>query len=320
MIKPPHPLEETARLMSLHSLRILDTVPEERFDRITRMAQRLFGIDICLISLVDSHRQWFKSRQGLDACETGREISFCGHAILDDRVFIVGDAATDPRFADNPLVTGEPHIRFYAGCPIRGPMNHRVGTLCLIDSQPRGLSVDEQETLRDFAAMVEDELAMVARSTIDELTGVSNRRGFNNLARHVLSLCRRTDTSAEIAFFDLDGFKAVNDEHGHEAGDRLLKLFAELLTKCFRSADVVARLGGDEFAVFMAGSDGESKAALKRLEQLAEANCGEFCGTLAWSVGRVRLDPERHTTIESLLSDADARMYEDKLRRRAAAG
>lgn len=106
MLEPPVPLDETTRLMSLHSLRILDTEPEERFDRITRMAQRLFKVEICLVSLVDSERQWFKSKQGLDACETPRSISFCGHAILHDDLFLITNATEDERFADNPLVTG----------------------------------------------------------------------------------------------------------------------------------------------------------------------------------------------------------------------
>lgn len=112
MQEPPVPLDETVRLMSLHSLRVLDSAPEERFDRVTRMAKRLFDVDICLVSLVDSGRQWFKSKQGLDACETSREVSFCGHAILHEQAFVVEDAHVDERFADNPLVTGDPSVRF----------------------------------------------------------------------------------------------------------------------------------------------------------------------------------------------------------------
>ena len=318
MLKPPLPLDETQRLISLHSLRILDTPSEERFDRITRMAQRVFGVDICLISLVDSNRQWFKSKQGLEACETSREISFCGHAILTEEVFVVRDTHTDERFHDNPLVTGNPDIRFYAGCPIHGPGGQRIGTLCLIHPEPREFSDDDDATLRDFGAMVDDELAVAAQVTVDELTQVANRRGFQLVASHMLSLCRRTGTDAELAFFDLDGFKSVNDTHGHNAGDDLLKYFAGLLLKCFRTADVVARLGGDEFVVLMAGSKNAAQTAVERLAKMAdEADC-EIRQKLAWSVGCIQLDPERHDTIEALLADADGRMYEDKVRRRAA--
>ena len=237
-------------------------------------------------------------------------------SILDNEVFIVGDAANDPRFADNPLVTGEPKIRFYAGCPIRGPMGHRIGTLCVIDPEPRGMSVEEQATLRDLAAMVEDEVALLATSTVDDLTQVSNRRGFNTVAKHMLALCRRVGTPAEVVFFDLDDFKQTNDILGHKAGDKLLKHFAMLLTKCFRAADVVARLGGDEFAVFMAGSEISSDAALDRLRKVAEDSRNQIQGRLSWSVGRVAFDPDRHTTIESLVADADRVMYEDKISKR----
>lgn len=316
MLEPPLPLDETARLLSLQSLHILDTEPEKRFDRITRMAQRSFGVEICLVSLVDSNRQWFKSRQGLDACETTRDISFCGHAILNEEVLVVEDAANDDRFHDNPLVTSEPNIRFYAGCPLHGPLGHRIGTLCLIDSAPRGLSAEDIEMLRDYAHLVENELGLVAQAAVDELTGLTNRRGFHTVAEHMLSLCRRTDTPAELLFFDLDGLKEVNDQCGHEIGDALIRDFATALVKCFRTADVVGRIGGDEFVVLMAGSDLGSESALVRLKVRAEQESVPCVQPLKWSVGRVVYDSKRHDTIEGLIADADARMYENKLARR----
>jgi len=314
MLKPPVPLDETARLMSLQSLRLLDTPSEERFDRITRMAQRLFEVQTCLISLVDNDRQWFKSKQGLDACETSREISFCGHAILNDQVFVVGDASKDPRFSDNPLVTDEPFIRFYAGCPIRGPGGHHIGTLCIIDGQARGLSLDDQGALRDLGAMVEDELKLMSEITRDELTQIANRRGFNVIAGQMLSLCRRTGANAELLFFDLNGFKQVNDSLGHKAGDSLLRHFAKILMKCFRTADVVARIGGDEFVVLLTATDGTSNKAMARLEEIAGKERCKVLQNLAWSVGKIKFDPKRHRTVDDLLADADSRMYEDKAR------
>lgn len=316
MLKPPLPLDETARLMSLHSLRILDTPDEGRYDRITRMARRYFDVETCLISLVDSQRQWFKSKQGLKACETAREISFCGHAILEEKVFVVNDASRDVRFADNPLVTEAPSIRFYAGCPIHSADGYRIGTLCLIDPAPRDFSTEDEETLRDLASMVEDELKISSQVTVDDLTQVANRRGFHLIANHMLSFCARTDTAIELVFFDLDGFKDINDSYGHAAGDELLQHFAKLLVKCFRNADVIGRLGGDEFVVLMAGSRGASDAGVVRLQELAAATDCEIKLKLAWSVGRIQFDPERHTTIESLIADADTRMYDDKLRKR----
>ena len=112
MIAAPLPDDENARLSTLRVLRVLDTDPEERFDRLTRMARRLFQVPIALVSLVDADRQWFKSAQGLDVPETPRDVSFCGHAILSDDILLIPDTHADPRFVDNPLVTGAPHVRF----------------------------------------------------------------------------------------------------------------------------------------------------------------------------------------------------------------
>ncbi|MBU2678042.1 MAG: sensor domain-containing diguanylate cyclase [Gammaproteobacteria bacterium] len=308
------------RLLSLHSLRIMDSAPEERFDRVTRMAKRVFDVNICLVSLVDSDRQWFKSRQGLDACETPREVSFCGHAILQDQVFVVEDAHTDPRFADNPLVTGNPSVRFYAGYPVHAPGGQRIGTLCLIDDKPRRFSANDVETLKDFGALVDDELASSAQINVDELTQIANRRGFKQVAQHLLPLCERNNLEIEVLFFDLDGFKALNDKLGHEAGDDALRAFAKLLLKGFRNSDVVARLGGDEFVVMMAGQRVFADRALSSMRQLAGEDQSEFSKYLGWSVGRVKFDPNIHRDIDDLLRDADERMYAAKSHKKKGIG
>ncbi|MDP2169355.1 MAG: PAS domain S-box protein [Rhodocyclaceae bacterium] len=158
MLKPPIPANEIERLQALHALDVLDTPAEERFDRITRVAQRYFQVPIALVSIVDAQRQWFKSKRGLDACETSRGISFCGHAILADDIFHIPNALEDPRFADNPLVTGGPAIRFYAGAPLHAPNGQRIGTLCIIDDKPRQFTPVELSVLRDLADGVEAEL------------------------------------------------------------------------------------------------------------------------------------------------------------------
>ena len=155
MLPAPIPADDDARLRALRELLILDTPPEERFDRIVGFAASEFDVPIALISLVDRDRQWFKARVGLDACETSREISFCGHAILQkNELFEVLDAAKDPRFADNPLVTGAPFIRFYIGAPLVMPSGAAIGTLCLIDTKPRQFDAMDHAilgTLRDLA-------------------------------------------------------------------------------------------------------------------------------------------------------------------------
>jgi diguanylate cyclase (GGDEF)-like protein/PAS domain S-box-containing protein len=153
MLVPAKPDNESTRIQTLRSLNILDTSPEEQFDGLTRLARRLFDVPFALVTLVDADRQWFKSCDGFPFRETPREISFCGHAILSDAILIVSDALADERFHDNPLVIGDPRIRFYAGYPLTVSNGSRLGSFCLLDVQPRELDDKERELLRDLARM-----------------------------------------------------------------------------------------------------------------------------------------------------------------------
>jgi len=139
MLAAPIPDNDCERLAALRELLILDTPPEERFDKVVQFAAQEFEVPISLISLIDENRQWFKARVGMNACETSRDISFCAHAILQPDIFVIPDAREDARFADNPLVTGPPHVVFYAGAPLRMPNGHAIGTLCLIGHEPRAM-------------------------------------------------------------------------------------------------------------------------------------------------------------------------------------
>ena len=152
--------DEPARLAALHAYGILDTPPEMGFDHITSLVTRLFRVPMASITLVDTDRQWFKSSRGIDMQETPREWSFCAHAMWGDEVMVVPDATLDPRFADNPLVTAENGIRFYAGAPLRTPEGQPLGALCVLDRQPRELTPTEQQQLLEIASLVEDELLL----------------------------------------------------------------------------------------------------------------------------------------------------------------
>ena len=168
MLNAPELPNELERIAALVKLDILDTPPEERFDRITRLASQFFQVPIALVSIVDLSRQWFKSCYGLDASETSRDISFCGHAIVADETFVIENALEDPRFADNPLVAGDPKIRFYAGQPLHAGDNQLIGTFCLIDLVPRKFSCQERKALSDFALVVETELNLVNLAELNQ--------------------------------------------------------------------------------------------------------------------------------------------------------
>lgn len=315
MIAPGIPQDEVARLNSLKALDILDTSREERFDRLTRLARRIFGVPIALVSLVDEDRQWFKSAIGIRTRETLRNISFCGHAILGDEVFIVEDATLDERFYDNPLVLGEPHVRFYAGCPLRFLDGSRLGTLCLIDTKPRTLDEGDRATLRDLAELVERELAAVQLATMDELTQLANRRGFISAAGHSLSLCMRQELPATLVFFDLNKFKRINDKFGHAEGDTALRAFADIMRRTFRHSDVLGRLGGDEFVVFLSNATaGFVDEILARFrDTLDDYNRTAGRGyDIGFAQGVVNANAHSASSVESMLLRADDLMYQQK--------
>lgn len=315
MKKPDTPQNEASRLQALRSLNVLDMRSEERFDRLTRLAKRLFDVPIALVSLVDENRQWFKSYVGLKVRETPRDISFCGHAILGSAIFLINDTKIDERFADNPLVLNEPYIRFYAGCPLRSFDGSALGTLCLIDTRPRQFIDSDLAALKDLAELAENELMAIQLATLDELTKLSNRRGFIRLAEQTLEICARQNIPASLIFLDMNNFKDINDRFGHAEGDLALVNFAEQLTNSFRDSDVLGRLGGDEFVILLVETSGEpAEATINKFrnrinEFSSKANRGY---QLSFSEGVVAVDNKKKKSIEALLSQADSLMYENK--------
>lgn len=231
MQAPSLPQNEIQRLQALQERGLLDTPPEERFDRITRLAQHMFGVPFALISLVDAKRQWFKSCQGLQASETGRDVSFCGHAILGADIFHVADARLDPRFADNPLVTGPPHIRFYAGAPLKTSRGLRIGTLCIIDDKPRQLSTRELRALRDLADCAEEQINRIQVEHERQL--LKQAQQLEILARAQLQFIRETDRHRAFDGLLSDILNLTESDYGFlgevrhtAAGDPYLKTYA----------------------------------------------------------------------------------------------
>ncbi|WP_428612518.1 sensor domain-containing diguanylate cyclase [Shewanella sp.] len=315
MIKPELPANERERLHALRTLKILDTSHEERFDRVTRMAKRMFGVEISLVSLVDENRQWFKSKQGLDASETPRDISFCGHAINQDGLFIIPNAIEDVRFADNPLVTQEPNIRFYAGYPLKLRQGIKIGTLCLIDSKPKHLNEEDKQLLNDLGAMIEQEIRSIQLATLDELTLISNRRGFITLAEHSQRVCRRKKIPMSVILFDLNKFKPINDNFGHHEGDFALQQFAEVMRSVFRESDVIGRLGGDEFVAMLTDVSDETIAIILdrfKTEMDAMNKAINKPYLIEYSAGVAHFSYETEHSLEEMIAAADAAMYEQK--------
>ena len=315
MYSPKVPDNEAERLHTLRTLNLLDTPSEERFDRVTRMAKRIFGVPISLVSLVDAERQWFKSNQGLDVKETPREFSFCAHAINEDGLLIIPDAAEDQRFHDNPLVVDKPYIRFYAGCPLKLKQGVNIGTLCLIDNQPRHMGEEDCQLLQDLAAIIEQEIKSLQMATLDALTMILNRRGFLSLVEHTLKVCKRKKLSTSVIVFDLNKFKPINDTYGHSEGDFALKTFAMELLSSFRESDVVGRWGGDEFVVFLADSKPEfvDSILVRFRDNLTELNKNlNKPYRIEFSAGVCHQEHDCELPIEKRINQADCEMYKIK--------
>lgn len=310
-----HGTTEESRLQALYRYDVLDTPPEESFDRITRLAKGVMQTPIVLVSLIDSERQWFKSRQGLDVSETPREISFCAHAIQHDTPMIVQDAQSDIRFRDNPLVMGGPMIRFYIGVPLRTPEGENIGTLCAIDRQPRNPSPDQMALLQDLARLVVDELELRQIAMTDSLTGTMTRRGFMREASQALELARRYRHALSCIMIDVDHFKSVNDRYGHAIGDRVLRGIAASCRQVIRTVDSLGRLGGEEFAIILPETElAAAKVVAERLrQQIEEATIPTDSGTIkvTASLG-VAVASSECRDVDTLLRDADDALYEAK--------
>lgn len=306
---------EQQRLKALESLNIMDTCAEQRFDRITRLAKRMFDVPIALITLLDSERQWFKSKVGVDICETARDHAFCNYTIEQEKSFIINDAAIDPRFSDNPLVVNSPYIRFYAGFPFRAPSGERLGSLCLIDTKPRYISEKDSRLLAELALMVEEEIATNQLLCEDHLTGLLNRRGFEFRANHILQMCRNLSCEASLIYFDLDNFNLINDSHGHQAGDNALLQFSRLLNNTFRDSDLIGRIGGDEFVVLMVNqNDTDQSTILQRLSNIVDGYNQSIHSDihLHYSFGITTTKSLSDYDLQQLYTLADEAMYRNK--------
>jgi len=325
MPEAPVAPQEFRRLAAVQRTRLLGTPAEERFDRITRLARRMFDVPMVCLDIVGEKLAWLKSVQGFDGVEGMRKDSYCHYTVLNDQVCMVRDARKDPRVFDS--LFADTWV-FYAGVPLHFD-GERVGVLCIGDKRPRNFTSDQMAALRDLGAMAEHELEVAAlseaqvnlalsneelemKARIDVLTRLWNRRAIMELAAEELS--SQTRPSIAILMIDIDHFKHINDNFGHPAGDEVLRAVAARLRKALRPDDAVGRYGGEEFLAVLSGVGQEEALQVSeriRTEVVQKPICceqGEI--TVSCSIGvAVSTTP---ADLDRLICMADSALYRAK--------
>ncbi|WP_198675623.1 sensor domain-containing diguanylate cyclase [Aliidiomarina sanyensis] len=326
--------EHEARLQALYRYQILDSDIDPAFDAITELAAMLCDTPIAVINFIDKDRQWFKSEIGLGTRETPLDVSICEHALGEEEILVVPDTEKDPRFVNNPLVTGEPRLRFYAGALLKNDDGHVLGTLCVLDQNPRTISEKQQKALIALAQQVMAKLELIKlieeqkhlleqleqsrrrlerQASTDPLTGLLNRRAINTALSHELQLLPAMERETCILLLDLDFFKDINDTYGYTVGDDVLRNFAALCRQAFRKSDLISRWGGEEFLVLLPGASMEAaQMVVDRLrDELTKRDLNEEHQLkVTFSAGLIEIGP--FVEEEALFTQLDRLMHEAK--------
>lgn len=345
MIKPELPDNEAERLAALRQYEVLDSPPERAFDDLTMIASTLCETQMAAVVLVDEDRQWFKSAHGAPRGEAPRDISFCAHAILrPDEVLMVDDTLLDPRFHDNPMVTGTSAVRFYAGAPLVTSEGMALGSLCVFDQSPTHLRDEQRNALqalsRQASYLLELRLAgkrlrqqlherewyeqqmagyyaqmdalnadLVEQTRTDPLTGLPNRRAFAAALAAATEQTRAAGQSLSVALLDVDHFKTVNDVHGHDQGDVVLRELSALLRAHVAGAGTIARYGGEEFVLLLPNVDLlQARVQCEYLRQSVAVMTIALPVTV--SIGVAMLHPQEN--VEAVIKRADQALYAAK--------
>jgi diguanylate cyclase (GGDEF)-like protein len=323
----------TLKIANIHSLDLFYTPLEERFERITRVARRALHVPVAAISLLNDDKQWFKSAAGWGISELPRDQAICRLTVEGNAPLVIPDTLADPRVAHLPIVAGAPRFRSYAGHPLADEHGNVVGTFCVFDLRTRDFSGADRQTLLDLAAMAQRELlsdqlthahaALTSKlglarreALMDPLTHLWNRRGASVLLKGAFTEADQRNTPLALALLDLDNFKRVNDNHGHQTGDEVLRRVASRLLSSVRGDDAICRMGGDEFLVLMADTDA---AVAQRVAERIRHSIGDTPvptrdGTMSVSVslGCIVRQPRDANTLEMLLERADQALMESK--------
>lgn len=311
---------ETARSEVIERLSLTDPSYDASFDRIVRLLRTLSGRGSAAFTVLEGDRQFLKAHLGADERETARSVSFCQHTMRQPEILEVEDARQDARFRDNPLVCQEEGIRFYAGIVVRAPSGLPLGALCVFDQQPRTLNEEQRMGLADLRTMLEEALTLRSLSVLDALTGLFNRRHFEELASREWSRGFAVQTPVAVMMVDVDHFKKFNDTYGHAEGDICLRrVAASLHVSARRMGDVVARLGGEEFGMILPGTDAAAAALqAERLRatiaELDIAHQASPLGRVSVSIGICIVHEIRPGGIDfaSALETADQALYRAK--------
>jgi diguanylate cyclase (GGDEF)-like protein len=343
----PVPENETSRLKALQEYKVMDTLPEQAYDNFTKLAALICNTPIALITLLDEERQWFKSRLGIERSEIPREDAICNHTIVMlDNILVVNDATQDGRFVNNPLVTLEPNIRFYAGVPLVTSSGEALGTICVMDDKPRGISQAQVDALQVLSREVMGQfelrrsIATLERSVLkqeqyidqlqdyqrelekvradfenqsltDPLTAVHNRRSFDSRFEEEFLRAQRYKVACSLILVDIDYFKQYNDTFGHTAGDEALKAVATLLKADVRIHDLVTRYGGEEFAIVLPNTDIKGAMVMGERFRRSIQRASWKHKQLTISVGVGSLQAGMQKPID-LLTESDTALYKAK--------
>lgn len=305
--------DEYGRQQAVDRLQVFGTTKEKPFERIADLVQTTLDVPICAVSLIDHDRQWFRASRGLGVDQTPRSVAFCDHTIRADEPLIVEDALLDHRFAENPLVLGEPFIRSYLGIPLKMPDGYMVGSLCVIDQRPRVFLLSEIEILKSFAGLVAGELELRMIAAVDGLTKALSRTAWIRQVEAEIDRSTREGLSLSIVMLDLDHFKRVNDNYGHDVGDLVLTRTTAAIREVLRKHDLCGRLGGEEFVVCLTNASAEAGMELAERMRIKIGNLqfSEQAGlSCSASFGVATLKPNEN--LDQLLKRADDALYKAK--------
>ena len=308
-------IDEEARLAALRRYEALDNGDAKPFQRIVDLVQQVLGVPMAAVTLIDTDTQWIKASLGLLRSETPRADAFCAYTIRSFGPFAVPDAHADPRFSDNPMVKGAPHVRSYLGVPLTTPDGYNIGSLCALDNEPRMFDRAQGEILAKLAEIVVEQFELQQIAKQDSMTGALTRRGFFAEVEREFLRAGRYDRPSSLMVLDVDHFKSINDRFGHAAGDAVLVSIANSCMETMRRSDIFGRIGGEEFGLLLPETDAEeAREAAERIRRKIETTIVQVGGVevrATVSMGVVPR-PASSETVATWFNEADIALYEAK--------